>query len=73
MDDLAYRTGYAEADVVDALEGLLAMDLVEVECVCDHIFYRLHRDLAVLKRLEALFAWQEQWQVQLERLGQMVG
>jgi hypothetical protein len=72
VEDLAYRLGQSEGDVSRALDDLVTLELVQVQCVCEHTFYRLNRDPSVLAKVDALFDWQAKWQFQVQRLDGML-
>ena len=46
----------------------MRLDLVCRLPVCDLIFYQLNRAPEVLRLLDQLFAWQADWQSQLQKL-----
>ena len=46
----------------------MRLDLVCRLPVCDLIFYQLNRVPEVLRLLDQLFAWQADWQSQLQKL-----
>jgi hypothetical protein len=51
-----------------ALDDLIRLDLVRRLSVCDLTFYQLNRSPEALRLLDGLFAWQADWQVQLQKL-----
>jgi len=68
LSDLVYRVGASEAAVTQALDDLMRLDLVCRLPVCDLIFYQLNRAPEALRLLDQLFAWQADWQSQLQKL-----
>lgn len=68
LSDLVYRVGASEAAVIQALDDLIRLDLVCRLAVCDLVFYQLNRAPEALRLLDQLFAWQADWQSQLQRL-----
>jgi hypothetical protein len=68
LSDLVYRVGASEAAVRQALDDLIHLDLVYRLAVCDLTFYQLNRAPEALRQLDQLFAWQADWQVQLQKL-----
>lgn len=68
LNDLAYRVGAGEAAVMLALDDLIRLDLVRRQSVCDLTFYQLNRTPEALRLLDGLFAWQADWQAQLQKL-----
>lgn len=68
LSDLVYRVGASEAAVTQALDDLIRLDLVCRLAVCDLIFYQLNRAPEALRLLDQLFAWQADWQLQLQKL-----
>jgi DNA-binding transcriptional ArsR family regulator len=68
LSDLVYRVGVDQAAVLQALDDLIRLDLVCRLAVCDLTFYQLSRVPEVLRLLDRLFAWQADWQSQLQRL-----
>ena len=58
----------SEAAVTQALDDLMRLDLVCRLPVCDLIFYQLNRAPEALRLLDQLFAWQADWQSQLQKL-----
>jgi hypothetical protein len=68
LSDLVYRVGASEAAVTQALDDLSRLDLVYHLVVCDLTFYQLNRAPETLHLLDQLFAWQTDWQVQLQKL-----
>jgi len=68
VEDLAYRLGQNEEEVTRALDDLVVLGLVQVECACEHTFYRLNREPTVMASLNSLFAWHAKWQIQIEKL-----
>jgi hypothetical protein len=69
LSDLVYRAGASEAAVTQALDDLIRLDLVCRLSVCDLTFYQLNRAPEALRLLDELFAWQADWQMQLQKLG----
>ncbi len=68
FSDLVYRVGANEAAVTQALDDLVGMELVRRLPICDFTFYQLNRTPETLCRLDKLFAWQADWQSQLQKL-----
>jgi len=68
LSDLVYRVGADQAAVLQALDDLIRLDLVCRLSVCDLTFYQLNRDPDVQRQLDGLFAWQADWQSQLQKL-----
>ncbi len=69
LSDLVYRVGASEAAVTQALDDLMHLDLVCRLAVCDITLYQLTRAPEALRLLDQFFAWQADWQAQLQKLG----
>ena len=69
FSDLVYRGGADEAAVTQALDDLVGMELVRRLPICDFTFYQLNRTPETLHLLGKVFAWQADWQSQLQKLG----
>ena len=68
LSDLVYRVGASETAVTQALDDLIRLEVVHRLSVCDLTFYQLNRAPEALRLLDQLFAWQADWQVQLQKL-----
>lgn len=68
LSDLIYRVSAEPAAVKQALDDLMRLDLVSRLSVCDLTFYQLNRTPETLRLLDRLFAWQADWQSQLQKL-----
>ena len=68
FSDLVFRVGANEAAVTQALDDLVGMELVRRLPICDLTFYQLNRTPETMCLLDKLFAWQADWQSQLQRL-----
>lgn len=73
LGDVAHWVGAGDEEVEQPLGDLIDLGLVQRQTVGDFTFYRLTRDEEATELLDEVFAWQEKWHAQRERLERMIG